>query len=158
MIVTINTDASFNSQHKIGAYAFWIVCDEGKIMKSGVLKEALNPTDAELRCICNALYCLLKSDFKNVRKIIINSDALYAFCRVGKNSNEVPGRKCSSILRQLKEKYYKPSDYHKQIHEFRHVKAHSGTESKRKWVNDWCDKAAKRMMREKVKNLNKVKQ
>ena len=40
MIVTINTDASFSIQQKVGGYAFYIVCNRGKILKSGQIKEA----------------------------------------------------------------------------------------------------------------------
>lgn len=31
--------------------------------------------------------------------------------------------------------------------EFRHVKAHSGVDDKRSYVNEWCDKEAKRRLR-----------
>jgi len=155
MIVTVNTDASFHIQHKVGAYAFWIVCDQGRIMKSGALKEAVNPTDAELRCIANALHTLLKSDFVGVKKIIINSDALYAFEKVGrKKPVGSPGRKVADILRKLKEKYQSEREWTKPMHEFRHVKAHSGTDVARKWVNDWCDKNAKKELKKLLKQKN----
>ena len=36
--------------------------------------------------------------------------------------------------------------------EFRHVKAHNGTSDKRSFVNDWCDKNAKKS----IKSKNKV--
>jgi ribonuclease HI len=145
MIVTINTDASWHPKFKVGAYAFWIVCDQGRITHAGPLKEASGPTDAELRCIANALHALLKSDFTDIQKVIINSDALYAFGMVGKKKQEKsPGRVCADILTQLKRKHMKVEQRAKPIHEFRHVKAHSGTAEKRKWVNNWCDKAAKR--------------
>lgn len=157
MLVTINTDASFHPKYKLGAYAFWIVCAQGKILHSGPLKEAKDPTDAEMRCIANALHALLKSNFTEVHKVIINSDALYAFTRIGRSKPAgSPGRIISNILRDLKKKYFSATQLHLSIHEFRHVKAHSGTENARKWVNDWCDKTAKRelgkLIRSKTSN------
>ena len=70
MIVTINTDASFHPEYSIGAYAFWIVCNQGKIVRSGELKKAENSTDAEIRCIANALHCLKRSHFTGISKIV----------------------------------------------------------------------------------------
>jgi len=33
------------------------------------------------------------------------------------------------------------------LYEFRHVKAHSGKNDARSFVNEWCDKEAKKWMR-----------
>ena len=152
MIVTVNTDASFHHEYKVGAFAFWIVCNQGKIMHSGELKEAKDPTDAEIRCIANALHALLNSRFTGVTKVIINSDALHAFDRCGRSAQAgSPGRKVHNILQSLKDRH---SVSGRPIHEFRHVKAHSGTAEKRKWVNNWCDKAAKKMLWEKINRQN----
>ena len=148
MLVTVNTDASFSPQHKIGAYAFWIVCDQGRIIYSGPLPEASSSTDAEIRCIINALKALADSKFTNVSKIVINSDALCAFNMIQPKAKKgTTAKTCFEVLVRLRNKYNHKVD----IHEFRHVKAHSGTAEKRKWVNDWCDKTAKKILREKVK-------
>jgi len=48
--ITINTDASFCQQTKVGAYAFYIVCDLFRIKKAGVFKQnPANPMDAEMK-------------------------------------------------------------------------------------------------------------
>ena len=50
MLVTINTDASFHQKKKIGAYAFYAVCNNWKVKKSGKFREnCLNPCDAEAK-------------------------------------------------------------------------------------------------------------
>lgn len=148
MLVTVNTDASFHPDHKLGAFAFWIVCNQGRILQSGPLKEANNSTDAEIRCIANALQVLLQSKFTGISKIIINSDALHAFQKIDKKAAaNTPENKCYHLLKAIREKHGIAS---KQIHEFRHVKAHSGTKEARKWVNDWCDKRAKQHLREMI--------
>ena len=124
MIVTINTDASFNGHYKIGAYAFWIVCNQGRILFSGPINEAINPTDAEIHCMVNALKTLLNSKFTDVSRIIINSDALHAFTMIKASAKIGTSQKmCYQILEELRIKYKSK----KPIHEFRHVKAHSCT-------------------------------
>ena len=40
--------------------------------------------------------------------------------------------------------------------EFRHVKAHTGKDDARSYVNDWCDKNAKQVVHNRVFNLNKT--
>ena len=147
MLVTINVDASYHPIHKVGAFAFWIVCDQGKIMQLGALKECKQPRDAELMGICNALHVLLKSNFTGVTKVIINNDCTHAHIRVKKKSDCEYGRKAFSLLKKIKVKY---EVFGKPIHQFRHVKAHSGTETKRQWVNDWCDKKAKEALWSKI--------
>jgi ribonuclease HI len=155
MLITINTDASYRHDLKMGSYAFWIVCNQGKIMRSGPLKEAKSPLESEMKCIANALHCLLHSNITDVHHIIINSDALHAFERVGLKK-EGMGKEIALLLKRIRKKYLPITEAGKIMHEFRHVKAHSGTESARKWVNDWCDKAAKKALREFIKqNENK---
>lgn len=148
MLVTINTDASFHPSYKVGAFAFWIVCNQGRILKSGKLKQTHAPHDAEGKCIANALFTLLNSDFNGITRIIINTDSMTCIQRmVGKGKVNTPERSVYNYLKALKKKH---GIKHSNI-EFRHVKAHQGTDTPRKYVNDWCDKQAKRHMRELVK-------
>lgn len=155
MLVTVNTDASYHHIHKVAAYAFWIVCNQAKIMHSGPLKEAQDCMDAEIMAIGNALYTLLHSRIINVTKIVINNDSLAAKAQVFKTiSKEKLYRKCSlrvhEIIEQLRIKHERPKQKRIQI-VFKHVKGHSGKDSPRKWVNDWCDTAAKNAMKELIK-------
>jgi len=153
MIVTVNTDASFHPVHKVGAYAFWVVCNQGKILKSGRLKNAKNSTDAEAMAIANALYSISISDFTGITKIIINSDCLPAIQKIKSTAKEPTAYKyCYNVIKKIR---IKNGITGRRIHEFRHVKAHSGTKEPRKWVNDWCDKEAKKHMRLYVSEILK---
>jgi ribonuclease HI len=154
MLVTINTDASFHHKYKKGAFAFWIVSDRGKWAHCGPLKgECANPTLAELMCIINSLYVLfLKTDWKNINKIIINTDSLNSIMvlendRAGIAKYGLHDKYYATYRQRLKhlKKKYSATGY-KGIIEFRHVKSHSGTEEARKWVNDWCDRNAKEQL------------
>lgn len=145
--ITINTDASFHPVKKYGGYAFYIVCNNFKIQKAGAFKEKCqSPIDAEMKCMANALHTLMaQKDLPTTSLIVINSDCLFAFEKVGKKSNNEIGRKISKLIRDVRQKMsYKgivlPN------YEFRHVKAHSGVNDARSKVNDWCDKQAKSWM------------
>jgi len=154
MIVTINTDASFSRKHKLGAYAFWIVCDLGKMLKSGVVKNAESIIHCEMAAIANALFLFKKSDLnKGVHKIIINSDCEQAFFHIKRKSKYKEG---SYIYRKMREIKYKSKSTRYPLYKFfnlRHVKAHTENNDSRSWVNNWCDKEAKKQLGIQLKAL-----
>lgn len=145
--ITINTDASFNSQKKVGGYAFYIVCDLFRVQKSGAFKvHPNNSMEAEMMCMVNALHTLLnQKELPSTKLIVVNSDCLFAFERISRKSQDVIGRKIAYYIRQIRIKTAINSIIPK--YEFRHVKAHSGKGDARSWVNEWCDKEAKKWMR-----------
>lgn len=137
--ITINTDASFSYQHKVGSYAFVIVCDHFRIKHSGTFTKAqpTNPTDAEIMSIGNALHTLLKrQDVPTSAWLIINTDSKAAMNVIQKGKNKL-GADVRKMIDELKVRI----QYHK--FEFRHVKAHSGKGDARSLVNEWCDMNAK---------------
>jgi len=144
--ITINTDASFNTQLKIGGYAFYIVCDLFKIQKGGKFKtQPAHPTYAEMMCIGNAIATLLaQKELPECNWIIINSDSTSAMSMIKSRKSEL-GEKIFVLLQLLKTRTQT-----KKV-EFRHVKAHNGKPDSRSWVNDWCDKEAKKWMKKAVK-------
>lgn len=146
--ITINTDASYNSQKQVGGYAFYIVCDLFKIQKSGMFKvHPKSPMQAEMMCMANALHTLAaQPELPQFNWIVINSDCLFSFEKIKLKSQDKIGRVVAKKLRSVREKTGFP-DY-----ELRHVKAHNGTPDARSWVNDWCDKEAKKWMRIASKN------
>lgn len=157
MLVTINTDASFHPRLKYGAYAFWAICNDFKITKSGVFRsECLSPDDAEVKCILNALQVVLFAH-KGITKIIINTDSLNAIA-ILKNDREHIKKyvhnnlKKGKLFRQKFHSIIRKTENRFQI-EYRHVKAHSGVEDKRSYVNEWCDAEAKRRMWSKVNSI-----
>lgn len=159
MVITINTDASFSNTHKIGTYAFWIACDKGKFFRSGALRgSCFSSVHAEMKCIINALHFVLEGDeFKTVKKIIINTDCLFAIHKFQEPNSEWSENKKQTIkieLQAIKIRYKKIyNDYFsdrpnkkKVFLQFRHVKAHEHTDNARHYVNDMCDKEAKVQM------------
>ena len=157
MIITITTDAAWHSKHRIGAYAFWITCDQGRFMHSGVLKEKVRSADeAEMQCIVNAVYCIRKvvGNVK-VTKVVINTDSMnsiHVFTCDTKSIDQY-GLHWAKGLRQKLRGMLKKRGFSKEIFEFRHIKAHTDTKSRRSWVNDWCDKKAKESMWAFINNL-----
>ena len=154
MLVTINTDASFHPNLKYGAYAFWAICNDFKITKSGVFRnKCRNPDDAEAKCIINALKVVF-SAHKGITKVIFNTDSLNAIALITDNREHVK----KYIGNNQKMWKYLRTAYNVILHnyktnvqvEFRHVKAHSGINDKRSYVNEWCDSEAKRQLRSKV--------
>lgn len=151
MLVTINTDASFHPKLKYGAYAFWAICNDLKITKSGVFrKKCIDPDDAEAKCILNALYMVLKSH-NGLTKIIINTDSLNAIAYLTNDKEHTRRYRLSASRRAW---YYRKfvelrKTYQKTPIEFRHVKAHTGINDRRSYVNEWCDSEAKRQLRTK---------
>lgn len=141
--VTINTDASYCPNTGVGAYAFYIVCDLFKIKKSGVFKE--NPSgalDAEMKCIANAVSILnAQKEIPPINWIIINSDCIGCFPKIGLKSQDKVGVYCAKELSKLRKRTGV------KMHQFKHVKAHSNKSDARSFVNEWCDAEAKRLMR-----------
>lgn len=147
MIVTINTDASFSRKLKIGSYAFWIVCDEFRIKKSGVLKDQVKrPEEAEFKCVINALFELFnKQTSRPVSKIIVNTDCLNVICCVANDEKSIAKYKLSKLmpLAHTLKKLHAKSNLKNICIELRHVKAHTNNPDARSYVNNWCDTAAK---------------
>jgi ribonuclease HI len=149
MMVTINTDASFYPTQKAAGYAFWITTDTGRIKQAGVLKgEIITSHEAEFKCIINALHKVGSRKLTNLKKIIINTDSLTTINLV--NNNYTSSKWGGSLLEAYK-KLLVDMNLTCQI-EFRHVKSHKHTKTKRNWVNEWCHINAKAAVQPKIKN------
>jgi len=155
MLLTINTDASFHPQLKYGAYAFWAICNDFKITKSDSFKtKCINPHDAEARCIINALKVVMSTQ-KHFTRIIINTDSLNAIAILTNDNTHIR----RYIPDHMKHWKYLRNTYHLTVRnkniniQFKHVKAHSGVNDARSFVNEWCDTEAKRNMWKKVNSL-----
>ena len=144
MLVTINTDASFIQG--FAGYAFWMVCNEFKVLKAGVLRgKVKRPEIAEFKCVINALHILFKNDCKNVTKIIINTDCMNVIHCCQDNKAEI--KKYGLNVKEFPEltDMFKKIMKGKNIEvEFRHVKSHTGINDARSYVNQWCDREAKK--------------
>lgn len=151
--ITINTDASFNYQKKVGGYAFYIICDLFKIQKGGMFKvQPKNPMEAEMMCMANALQTLLnQKELPSTNLIVINSDCLFSFDRIGLKKDGV-GKVVAQILRKVRLEMAWKGIVMPEF-DFRHVKAHTDNKDARSMVNGWCDKEAKKWMRKACENI-----
>lgn len=163
MNVTINTDASHNSEFNIGAFAFWIASDMGRIMHSGAFKEGINGShEAETKCIINAFHVLSQSNIAKFAEyntdgmtIFVNTDSYAAITALG---NKKGNRKFPSWAHEYRTVFYeikKKMKVRRVV--FRHVRGHSDGGTPRKWVNNWCDEEAKKHMRLEVQNIQNNK-
>lgn len=157
--ITVCSDASVSYEYPVAAWACYIRTPETTIKTSGVLKEyTKSSSDAELQGLSNALYILDKSKDLSAYRLIIycdNTDALGDIA-VSKRRKTTKGHMRkeffeTNILTILK----KAKSY-----ETRHVKAHVHKSewhatSSRNYMNDWCDREARSVMRLRVKELAK---
>lgn len=142
--ITISTDISLNQQHHVAAYAFWISTEHGPIKRSGMLKGAIQSVPlAELMCIANAVHFFVKTGIHTDR-LIINTDSAGGRTLLIKNGKQGRRKKVDVVARLVNETVL--GKYDEVV--FRHVKAHNGTKDKRSYVNDWCDKESRRILRE----------
>lgn len=151
MLVTVNTDASFHPELKYGAYAFWAVCNEFKITKSGVFKtKCMNPDDTEAKCIINALRVVLLAH-NDITKVIVNTDSLNAIALLENDTRHIRRYMGNNMKMwsHIKNAYKKvlTQTTNKPLIEFCHVKAHSGIADKRSYANEWADAEAKKALR-----------
>lgn len=154
MIITINTDASFNLKAQVGTYAFSIVSNLGRIYGAGPIKKKVqDPTEAEMKCIVNAL-AMVKRNTQLVHKsnrIIINTDclnAIHIFNQAKKKINKYNLSKPN--YQHARDSFFKIRKELGMVIELRHVKGHSGVQDKRSMANDFLDQACKEEMRKLI--------
>jgi ribonuclease HI len=146
--LTINTDASFHPQYKIGGYAFYIICDLFKIEKSGKFKNILkSSTDAEMKCFGNAISTILsQKELPKIKNIILNTDCLSAVsCLTIKKKKTIIELEIVDLIEDLKLKT------NCQNFQFKHVKSHNGIADSRSWINNKLDKECKKWMQKQIK-------
>lgn len=155
MIVTINTDASYSKLYQKGTYAFWIVSNHGRIKRSGILRnDCPRPEIAEFRCLINAMHKLVESNWTGITKIVINTDCMNVIHLIERDKKKIKRFNLLSWGEELLIKWEKMIQSYRDgilkgvTIECRHVRSHVSTKSSRQWVNDWCDKEAKRHMHE----------
>ena len=136
------TDASHNTEYKIGTWAMWAKLNGMTERYSGILKQSAPTSNyAELCAIANGLV-VIKKVFNPPAdtKIIIQSDSIAALETIRKYTSK-------SLFMQKVVIYIHELKYQSGwILDLRHVKGHEGTKTKRSAVNTWCDKACKKQM------------
>lgn len=154
--ITINSDASFHPERKIGAYAFTIRYLSERIAVSGLFdkdRKPQSPHEAELMSIINALALLSRISIK-AKLVVVNTDCMAAI-------HAITAQKKSTDLNTIARMFlHKIEDEIGATVEFRHVKAHTLHGDKRSQANEWCDGEAKRLMRAEAfrqRNLSRGK-
>lgn len=142
--ITLNTDASFHPDWKVGGYAFYFRHETIFVRYSGVFKGQLDDsTEAEMKCIANGLAAMLRVELPKVDWFIINTDSKASMAKIKHGSDDL-----SKLVRKLRADVI--GKLRSTNNRIRHVKAHSNIKDKRSWVNDWCDRKAKEEMRRAV--------
>ena len=153
---TVNTDASHDPVTKTAAWACWIKSSHYLIKEAGLFPEpVINSSVAEAMAIEKALELLdgliahedFLRDHRDRGKIalFINTDSMWtinALKGMVKRSKHV---ETARRLRSLAEPFTIIP---------RHVKGHSAGEDSRSWVNNWCDKQARGLVRKKLEEMN----
>jgi ribonuclease HI len=155
MTVTINTDASHDHQKHIGTYAYWIVSKNGRMKFSAILKGRIDcSNEAEIKAIGNALMAVKLSGWLPISGLYINTDSRNAIQAIknpslSKERIGKPAQLCANLILEFRQLYNKAkasTDPPFKL-EYRKIKAHTHTATKRNWVNDWLDKEAKNQLR-----------
>jgi hypothetical protein len=148
--VTINTDAGFLPDFKIGSFAYWIKGDDLFLKGSGIFKNnCTSSVDAEVKAMMNALHIISCSGKIDIVKIVFNRDAVMARAKKDGHPNQVLFYK---MLEELKIKCGKQWDPN--FYESRHVKGHdNNSKTKRSWVNKYLDQECTKQLRNYRKKL-----
>lgn len=148
--VTVFTDASFCPDTKSAGGAFWARGEIERLSSSFPILEVKQAHEAEIVTACKAILqmgadenfgALLKLG-KRIRLVLVVD------CLAVQDAFEGRLRGMADIIRTHIEQVEAMRNRHGFLLKINHVKAHKGTGSPRQWVNNWCDKEAKRQMRE----------
>ncbi len=154
MFVTIIADASYDAQHLVGGYGYWIACERGKRPGGGPLKgNVLSSNHAEMMAICNALHDGVKHGLIQAGdEVLIQTDCLGAIDALRKSVMPPEGRHANKTIYHV---YNGMLIQHRLTVRFKHVKGHTSRPEPRYAANRMCDKRAKEGMRaERSRRVN----
>ena len=145
LAATVNCDASFCPHTKAAGWAVWIAVDGGvKHKQSGRFKHSPRTSnEAEFWAMLNGLWIAVHT--YGVTHALIQGDCRGALDKIMRRP---------VVVRNICDKV----DHAVSIRT-KWVKAHTTTSDARSWVNDWCDRQAKRHMESerRTKRKNKTK-
>lgn len=155
MIVDVITDASYCPENKFGTFAFYIKSSSGTISTCGILKNAVNSLDAELKAIANAIHALRCSSLnrETISYIRIHSDCLNSFKYITRKTKDPAGKLIINEILKIKKKSNNidPINIFYNLH---HVKAHTDLDDDLSLGNKYCHDMAYKLLktqREKLK-------
>lgn len=137
---TVISDASLCHETKAGGWAVWVRVDGGiRIQQAGPFKRRPdNATEAELWAAINGLTIAYKA---GATEVLLQTDSLNVVQMVQRNKQSFTGH-----LRRLGIKLRVRA---------KHVKGHTRVQDARSHCNRWCDKEARRHMKQQRKELSK---
>lgn len=145
MLVSLFTDASVvhsGGRNKSAGWAFWARSARGIRKGGGPLRYAVGTAnDAEMAAVVNAIHMLRTSAiFEPDDCLLIAVDNVRAL-------NVLSGvwRAKTSVEREIQRKFEETIGITEV--QFRHIKAHSGSDTPRTWVHSWCDHTARKYAR-----------
>lgn len=139
---TVNTDASFCPKTRAAGWAVWIAIDGGvKVKESGRFhRKPKSASEAEFWAMLNGAWLAAQN---GATDLLIQGDCTGALRNMTRPS-DARDRLFATIPHPVKIRT-------------KHVRAHKHTETARHWVNDWCDREAKRHMRTQRKEVHRSK-
>jgi ribonuclease HI len=143
--ITVSTDAGFKDG--IVTFGIWISCDKGRYKYAGIANEKYNDsTEAELIALCNGIEQLQKNhqDVLSYCDILIfNTDSTNAIRAIQTPKHGHRFNKFTSYFNDIKAELQSKHKFKLQL---RHVKGHSNDKKgARYFVNNWCDKQARKL-------------
>lgn len=113
---------------------------------SGMLKGVVySPDEAEMGAIANAVHYLFGQKWPLTR-VIVNTDSMNAIhVLTGDRKNIKKYNLIDKKYDLIRSSIAKNTGLGFKI-EYRHVKAHQGTGTKRQYCNEWCDQEAKKQL------------
>jgi ribonuclease HI len=163
-IVTVFTDAS-HSRDKAGWAAWAKFRGETMRWSSGITFPISNISDAETIAVtCGILRSIKEFDLPPDTIMVVQSDStdalaamLYAgwsngqnrYFLVAKNTDVKPRmpNKINQLRGSFAQKAFEAVRHRNITVYLKHVRAHTGKDDPRSWVNEWCDGMAKKEMR-----------
>lgn len=154
MIVTVICDASFCPDTKSSGWGVWIKSARGKCVRSGSFTNKPEKSyEAEAMAVSIAVFLAFKYGIARAGdKLLIQSDCLMVIHAYNGIMSE---KKISPVLQQTisyTRDLAKERDCKIQL---RHVKGHAPQEGNRNYVNEICDKMARKVMKAQRKTTRK---
>lgn len=147
--VTLYTDATLSSDGH-HAYAFWAKAEWGTIRLAKMCPdEIVGIGQAELYAICQGMYKVLSMwKSHNIKGFYVRSDSKHALNRIQfpDNKKTSKGKDIPAVELRLMAAF-KNMRGELQMN-IKHVKGHTGRSNVKAYLNDWCDKQSRAVIKE----------
>lgn len=133
MRATVTTDASFCVDTKACGWAAWIAPDVGdRFQVSGQFKDRVGDVNvAEVRAAINGIALAYRI---GARTILIQSDSVAVAAAMKRGKWR---------WKEARERHFPDAEV-----QYRHVKGHTNSNDAQSFVNRWCDREARKHMKE----------